>query len=260
MNGLRALQRRFQDYVLAPRPGPAEADVVSDERAGARARLDVYADAYRLRLIEVLGDNYPALHAVLGDEQFDALARAYIDRHPSHHPSVRWYGAGMAGFLAGAAPWSGQPVLAELAAFEWALRAAFDAADAAPLAPDALATLAPERWPDMRLRLHPSLGRLDLRWNAPALWKAIDAGEDPPAPEPGAQPLAWAVWRSDLRQYFRSLDVAEAWALDAARAGEPFAAICEGLCEWIDAGHVAAHGAGLIKRWLTDGLIIRVDA
>ena len=37
-----------------------------------------------------------------------------------------------------------------------------------------------------------------------------------------------------------------------------FAAICEGLCEWVDAQNVAAHAAGLLKQWLTDGLISEI--
>ncbi len=47
----------------------------------------------------------------------------------------------------------------------------------------------------------------------------------------------------------------EAFALDALLRGETFGAICEGLTEWIDAQNVAVHAAGLLRQWLTDGLI-----
>ncbi|OGI49418.1 MAG: hypothetical protein A3E57_01595 [Candidatus Muproteobacteria bacterium RIFCSPHIGHO2_12_FULL_60_33] len=49
--------------------------------------------------------------------------------------------------------------------------------------------------------------------------------------------------------------VDEAWALDAARTGESFATICEGLCEWIDTQNVALHAAGLMKQWIADGIV-----
>jgi len=42
------------------------------------------------------------------------------------------------------------------------------------------------------------------------------------------------------------------------RAGESFASICEGLVEWIDAQNVALHAAGLLKRWITDGMIANI--
>jgi len=52
--------------------------------------------------------------------------------------------------------------------------------------------------------------------------------------------------------------VDEAWALDALQRGETFAAICDGLTEWIDAQNVAVHAAGLLKQWLTDSLISEI--
>ena len=63
------------------------------------------------------------------------------------------------------------------------------------------------------------------------------------------------MWRQDLQIYFRSLSVDEAFALDGLLRGENFGALCEGLTEWIDAQNVAVHAAGLLKQWLTDGLI-----
>jgi len=259
VSALRELQRQIQGYLLTPEANAAERQIVSDERADARFRLGIYAEAYRLRLAEVLSDNFPTLHTLLGDEQFDVLARRYIDTHPSSHPSIRWYGANLPQFLAANEPWRPQPMLAETAAFEWALRAAFDAADAAPVGEEALTAVDTALWPAMQLRFHDSVSRLALRCNVPAIWKAVDAGDDPPVAELGEHPLAWLVWRRDLQQYFRSLGVDEAWALDACLGGESFEAVCEGLCEWIDAEHVALHAAGLIKRWINDGLVVGVD-
>src|SRR5690606_40146004 len=52
----------------------------------------VYADAYRLRLIEALAHNYPRLQQLLGEEEFSTVARSYLDEHPSRSVSVRWFG------------------------------------------------------------------------------------------------------------------------------------------------------------------------
>lgn len=82
-----------------------------------------------------------------------------------------------------------------------------------------------------------------------------------PPPEAGEYPQAWVVWRQDLKNFFRSLSVDEAWALDAVRNGETFATVCEGLCEWIDPQNVALHAAGLMKQWITDSMVsgIKID-
>ncbi|MEK7796751.1 MAG: DNA-binding domain-containing protein [Pseudomonadota bacterium] len=89
MNPLHRAQTEFQNYLLR-RDGPIVADVVGDERVDAHGRLDIYADAYRLRLIEALEGDFVALQAYVGPERFDEIARAYIEAHPSEHFSLRY--------------------------------------------------------------------------------------------------------------------------------------------------------------------------
>ena len=43
--------------------------------------------------------------------------------------------------------------------------------------------------------------------------------------------------------------------LGALRAGADFTAICETLCEWIEADHAAPRAAGLLKSWIAEGLL-----
>ncbi len=259
MNTLRRLQEDFQAYVLQPN-NRMNAHIVSTQRLSAKARLAVYADAYRLRLVEVLESHYPGVRALVGDEAFNRLGYAYIDVYPSHHPSVRWFGQHLATFLRDTAPYREDPVLSEMAAFEWTLTLAFDAADGDVVGLTEVAALAAEAWPGMRLQFQPSVHRLDLRRNVPAVWKSIDAGETPDPTEISEWPIAWLLWRQDLKTYFRSLDVDEAWAIDTVmRADCTFADLCAGLCEWIDAQNVAQHAAGLLKRWIVDGLIAHLE-
>lgn len=253
MNHLQELQRRFQRYVVN---GARDIEPnIDTTHAAASERLGIYADAYRLRLLEALETDFVALHAYLGDADFARMGQAYLDAHPSTHPSLRHFGRELCAFLANDDRYRSQSLLTELATFDWALTEAFDAPDDTVLAGDTLAALPPPRWASMRLRPHPSLFRLDLQWNAPALWKAADAGAPLPAAEQSAHPIAWAVWRQGLQTYFRSLPVAEAWALDAVRAGHDFATVCEGVCEWIDPAHAAADAAGLLKQWIIDGML-----
>ena len=62
------------------------------------ARLGIYRDAYRVRLIEALDDIYSVLHKLLGDETFVSLAEMFIAANPSVHRSIRWYGRELADF------------------------------------------------------------------------------------------------------------------------------------------------------------------
>ncbi len=259
MKSLPNLQSAFQGFILTSDPAIQD-DVVGTPRVDAATRLAIYADAYRLRLIEALDTDYPGLHTMAGDEEFDHLARAYIAAQPSTFRSLRWFGNRMSEFLRTTEPYSKYPVFSEMAEFEWAKSDSFDAADSDVAGIHDMAAISPEDWPDLTFVPHPSLRRLDLRWNVPTVWKEIEADREPPALEENEYPIAWLVWRQDLLTYFRSLDVDEAWAINAMQRGETFAAICEGLTEWIDAQNVAVHVAGFLKQWLADGLICEIKS
>ena len=256
MNTLRKLEGDFQDCLLR-NSLDMQGQVVGDALAGAEERVRVYVEAYRLRLLEVLQDNYTGLHALLGDEQFDAMGRAYIDAHPSTHPSVRWFSRHLEGFLRDTAPYSDQPYLAEMATFEWAQGLVFDAADEPSADLDALASVTPEAWAGLRFGLHPATQLLALHWNVPQAWQALEAGE---APELQSDETAapWLLWRAELMSHWRSLGENEAWALEALREGRSFGELCEGLCRWHAPEAVALQAASFLKRWLTDGLISTV--
>lgn len=254
MSSLRLLQSQFLAYLRAPLT-QMQGAVVDTAKISADSRLKIYADAYRLRLIDALADNYPILHTLIGDDTFTELGARYLETQPSRHFSIRHFGHRLAEFVTVQSPYAQQPVLADLAHFEWALRDVFDAADALALTHQDLAAIAPELWPDMRFKLHPTVRRLDLTWNAPAIWKALDEQLDPPVPQINQHSIAWLIWRHDLKIQFRSLQVDEAWAIDALRLNTTFAELCAGLCEWVDESHASLHAAQFIQRWLTDGIL-----
>jgi hypothetical protein len=257
MSPLKGLQADFKSFLLRGDERML-GRVVGSAKVSAPRRLAIYYDAYRLRLIEALDSNYPVLHAWMGDDEFEQLGLAYLEAHPSTHFSIRYFGHRLSEYLASAENYRGKPYLAEMAALEWAMSEAFDAPDSPVVGLDAMASIPPEAWPEMRMALHASVRRLDLRWNVPAIWKTIKEEQAPGEPAAGKWPQPWLVWRQDLKIFFRSLSVDEAWAIDAVRQDETFASICEGLVEWIDAQNVALHAAGLLKRWMIDGMITSI--
>src|SRR5690242_17143101 len=92
------LQRDLQAHVLRG-SNQIESQIDSTESVSSSTRLAIYADAYRLRLIEALESNYPVLAQLLGTDQFATIARYYIEAHPSQHYSIRWFGHRLAEFL-----------------------------------------------------------------------------------------------------------------------------------------------------------------
>ena len=258
MSDLHSLQSDFQKYVFHPGRN-LQGKVVSTKNASANARLGIYVSAYRARLIETLQSDYPGVHAILGDENFKKLGESYLENIPSKFPNIRWYGASLAEFLKATAPYNEQAVLHEMAAFEWAMTLAFDAADDPVVSVEDMGRVPPDAWAELRFVLHASIQRFELAWNSPAIWKAMHAQKPLPRLKKSKITLPWVMWRKGLGTYFRSMSADEAWALDALRAGQSFAEICEGLCKWKDQTQVAQHAAGLLKTWIGDAMIARLS-
>ena len=206
--------------------------------ADAAQRLRIYADAYRLRLVEILGNDFPATRGVLGEGGFAGFAERYLQAHPSTRPSVRHAGSEFAGWLEMQA--DAPTGLHELARFEWLQAAAFDAPDAPTLGIDDIAALAPEAWPGLRLRLHPATRLLD--------GERLAVVDGAPALADIDSPARWLLWRdADGDVHWRLLEDDEAGALHAAAGGSDFRGLCERLS--------APRAVSLLKRWLADGLL-----
>jgi hypothetical protein len=251
MSTLAALQERFQKAVLLDDPTPG---LFATEGAAIESGLAVYLQAYRARLTAALHDNYPVLQRALGDEAFDLLARAYLDEHPSHFRSIRWFGDSLAEFLAAAPEHLPHPALVDLARMDWAMRTAFDAADATLLGVGELVALPPEEWPRRHFKPVPSLQLLDLTWRVEPIWKALNADAEATSDEPLAWPHVLLIWRPDLDCRWRSADACEAALLRALTRVASFADCCTLIAESGEP-EPAQTAAGLLQRWVAEGLL-----
>lgn len=266
---LRAQQLAF---AAATADGAAPGTLLADSPDGGPPRLGVYRHAYRARLREALADNFEILALAMGDEAFAALADAYITAHPSTQPSIRWFGHRLAEFMAalveaddGRVP---HPAFIDFARMDWALRAAFDAADAPAIGREALAGWAPQDFAALRLQPHPSVQRVRLDWAIEAAWRVLreheaETGDEPALPAPEPRPHGLLVWRRGLHTLWRSLDAVEAALLEGLCRGESFAELCERAAAASSAGggdgsDAAARAATALAQWLDDGLITRV--
>ena len=251
---LAELQRAFQNHVLH-QDGAIAAQINGTPQMPVADRLEVYADAYWLRLVEALGATYPQLQTQIGSEAFSDLGRLYLQEYPSTHFSVRWFGDRLHRVLHEIDEYREQPWLQELARWEWALAAAFDAEDVAALPLEALASVEPSQWPSLQFRCHPSLHRLTLRTNAPALFKALADETETPAPQRLGEAQHWIIWRQELATRYRRLEDDEAAALSTVCAGGTFEEMCETLAEHHEPEAVPVTAAGMLKGWIVAGTI-----
>jgi hypothetical protein len=236
------------------------AEILDSPREKRETLYGVYRYAYGSRLVEAMRNDHELLHLYLGDETFDEMGHAYVKARPSEHPNLRWFSQALPEFLKTAEPYCDHPVLSDLAALEKALNDAFDAEEGPVLELTAMASFAPEAWPDLKFRPHPCAARLDLSTNAAAVWLALKNDETPPDAVALDEPSRLLVWRQDVTPMFRELPAEEAMVWDEAANGIPFGVLCEMLATYDDPDGAAARGAGYLHGWITSGILTAVSA
>lgn len=268
---LADVQRLLSKLIVAPEGVAAGLDLLGerelatwaelvrgDERLSPVERLDIYANMYFFRLRDCLAEDYPAVAAVLGEDRFHNLVTDYLLAHRPAHYSLRYAGRHLPSFIATTALLERWPYLAELAALEWAVLEAFDAPDAGCLEAEALRSLAPEQWPQLRFQFTASLGLQSCEWPVQELWERVQAGQAAGDIEPS--PTRLRIWRQGYRVFQRRIDTAETRALTSLRAGDSFGAACTVLAEEVGEATAGERMAELLMTWLGDGLFCAVYA
>jgi hypothetical protein len=244
VSALASLQSQFQAFLEAG-TSAIDRQVKDGARLDRSALLNVYRDAYVLRLHECLSVDFKAVLALVGADVFMELARDYVAAHPSTDPNVRWFGRNFPHFLAHHKFTAEHPAIAEMARFEWALGLATDAADDEPLLAEELVGLDGEQWAALTLAKRAPVQRLRLQWQVPQAWlQHENAAPGELTVERAAAPVEWLVWRENLDAAFRSLE-----------AGASFGDLCEGLCRFHAPQQAAARGAELLRLWIDTGLL-----
>jgi hypothetical protein len=239
-------------------PGVLEALVYGDERLSAFERIDIYANAYLYRLLECLGEDFPATLAVLGEDNFAALVRGYLVEHRPTEPSIGYAGIYLADFLNGHPFAERWPFVAELARLERAVIDVFHAADAPALGVEALRAIPSEEWPAVKLRAHPAVEIVHSEWQIVDLLDMVEHGRKWTDPE--HEEASVLVWRQNALVHYRSLEPVERDALVLVSKGASFAYVCEAVAASAEEpNHVGLIGR-LMARWLADGIIMAADA
>ncbi|WP_435274707.1 putative DNA-binding domain-containing protein [Psychrobium sp. nBUS_13] len=259
MSDLARLQQQFVAFLQGqqsdfPQLIGEQAPVATD------IRLNIYQNAYRMRLRETIDNDHPMLGKYLGDEFYDILVANYIDTYPSKVKSLRYFCDAIPTLLAEQQPFIEHPILSPLAVFERALLTAFDATDATTIRINDLASLPGEQWPNITLSFHPSVSIFEESINAVATWQHLKSDKNPPAPLDHELPLYWLIWRTPERlTEFRNITAPEMVLLKHFVNGGNFADGCELLAEYFSADDVPAHAVQFLQTWINAGTIAKLN-
>ena len=126
----------------------------------------------------------PATQRITGPDFFRAMARFHARATPPSSPLLFEYGRDFPDFIAGYEHARPMPWLADVARIERAWLDAYHAADAEPLAPQLLASIAPERLAETVLIPHPATRIVRSPYPAVSIF-AANRGDGPVGPHHG---------------------------------------------------------------------------
>ncbi|MCC2954513.1 DUF692 family protein [Massilia sp. IC2-477] len=252
---LATLQQRFGE-ALFDRWREADLEPLLSE--GRVDRLALYRGNLSAGWERALGEAYPVLRQLVGEEFFAGLARVYGKALPSQDPDLAGFGARFAEFLAGFAPAAAYPYLPDVARVEWAVHRAYLAPDVVSPGVEALAGLAPDAVEAARFTLHPSVALVRSRWAVAALWQAHQPG-GPALPARMDQRCAALVVRRGWQVQVVELMGAEAAALECLAAGASFGEAIDALLGATVEGRAPDIGA-MLQGWFRLGVVAAIAA
>lgn len=269
MTPLAEIQHWMQAEIVRPHEGRARtlpqretsaAPFVKPSRTLTGAeRVEIYADMYFERLLEVLSGEYMAVAALTGHDGFRHLVRAYLRETPSRHWSLNALGRKLPEFLAGKYRMPKKALVHDVAKLEDRMAIVFDAPGSTVLTPADVARVPPAVFPSARLVCIPALELAELEYPANAIVRAVRQEE--PLPKLARARTFTVVWRKEWVVW--RMDVTEPMfhVLSALKAGQPVGAAIEHGARYHH-GELSALQATVSRsfgEWISEGLFARVD-
>jgi hypothetical protein len=276
---LRQLQRRMAAAVMRPLTagyrsqktwidGRKTADYVGEfikpnDRLTSFQRLEIYNKQYWFRIVDCFYDDFPGLRAVLGDNKFDRLTKAYLTAHPSVSYTMRNLGQFLIGYM-NKHPEMISPraqMALDVARLEWAQVLAFDGPSTAAITAADLAGKAPAK---LKLALQPHISLLDVQYPVDEFVIAVKKGmalksdasnamaestthkKKRVVPLPKAEYLWIVVHRHENALYYKRLEPVAFELLSALAKGFTVQKACELALADADP---AANWAEKIRSW-----------
>lgn len=204
---------------------------------------------------------YPVLKALVGEEFFGGLARAYGKDTPSQAGDLNLFGGHFPEFLASFPHVADYPYFPDMAQLEWAVHRAHYSDDRPAIDPAAIAQLTPEQLDAVLLVLQPACRLIASPWAIVALWQAhqvTDADTDTDAeinfPADMTQPNFGLVLRPQWKVQVQPLQSSAHAALLALHSGLTLGAALDAALEVDAEFDFVFH----LQQWLQLGIFTEV--
>jgi len=266
------LTRRFWQMAtgqLSIKPEDPRLDILAARLpAPAVVGINVYAEAFFLRLEAALASTFPTLVYILGKADFKTLCKDYLALYPAVDASIKYAGQTMPRYLssivrsdAGSTDAVPQQVLADVAAFEWASSDLIDCRDGAPgLPPSDLTHISATAWEQTRFRFTHALSLIPMTYAVAPVVEAVASGEVPTRPIAGS--CYYLLYRQDEAVLYMLLSAPEVVCFEQLLNGYTFSDACQAAAACStddDEDTIITKMVGSLGKWLRAGLITGIE-
>jgi hypothetical protein len=213
---------------------------------GAVKRYNVYRNNVTVSLIDALAAVYPAVQRITGVDFFRAMARFHVRATPPTSPLLFEYGRDFPAFIEGYEHAQSMPWLADTARLERAWLDAYHADDAAPLSPEALGSVPPERLADLVFTAHPATRIVRSAFSVVTIF-AANRSEHPVGRIDASLPEDALITRPDFDVVVRHLPPDGAVFLASLMSGRSLGEAAASALQASPAFDIAANIAGMIE-------------
>ncbi|PJI91205.1 putative DNA-binding protein [Yoonia maricola] len=225
-----AFKAAMLDPAAAVPPG-----IVNPDGAAASKRFDVYRNNVAVSLSDALETAFPVIRKLVGDAFFRAMAGVYIRKHPPKTPLMMFYGDAMPDFIGRFEPTKSIGYMPDIARIELAMRHAYHAADASPIKPEALSTLAPDALMGAKMRIAPATQTVISNYPIHAIYLANTQTD---APKPVMQPEAALITRAGFDPQIHLINAAATTCIEALKSGQSLGQAMATADDTVDLGAV----------------------
>jgi hypothetical protein len=242
----------------------AEGFIRPNDRLDSFERLEIYNRQYWFRVRDCFYQDYPGLHAILGDRKFGRLADAYLAKFPSQSYTLRNLGSRLVKFIELEPHWVSphKQLALDMARLEWAHTEAFDNEARAPLKTGDLIGLDAAKI-RLQLQAHLTLLKLEnevddfligLKRNSGLRSEASNAMEqnqrhakNKPAHRLKRKTNFLAVHRYQDSVYYKRLEPGQFRLLSALQSG----ATLEKACAKLAGLKISGNPGRMIQKWFS---------
>lgn len=244
-------QAQMQDAIMMGKNFESKPEewIRSKEDFTSQEQLNVYINAYRWRLQDVVAEDYPVLKHYLSDDAFNQLIESFVGTERPSHFNIGRFALKLSGFVAKYLP--GDNFAQELCELETAIAQLTDPPETEPLEQKHLEGLTPERLMQSQLYPRKALQLIAFSYPLNSYYRAVIEDASPRKPRRKKSYLAVfrhddVVWRMDLEKgeydllktLFSGVTVGE--ALETVTPSIA-AKLSEYFSRWIRNGMLAAH-------------------